>query len=299
MAFRIEPVRKIGAGKVRDIYDLGDDRLLLVASDRISAYDVVLPDPIPDKGAVLTAISRFFFELLDTPNHYLSTDISELALLESNSPDHALFSGRSMVVRKAEVVPVECVVRGYLYGSSWREYQAGGGPTTEQLRSGLVLGDRLPEPIFTPATKATEGHDENLDEAGARRLVGDDLYEELRKRSIAIYSQAAQFAADRGVLLADTKFEFGQSGDELILIDEVLTPDSSRYWPADEWKPGHDIPSFDKQYVRDWLDQARWDHQPPAPHLPAAVIEGTRQRYIEAHDRITGSDFSDYLAEHS
>ncbi|CAN5148564.1 phosphoribosylaminoimidazolesuccinocarboxamide synthase [soil metagenome] len=299
MAFRIEPVRKIGAGKVRDIYDLGDDRLLLVASDRISAYDVILPDPIPDKGAVLTAISRFFFELLDTPNHYLSTDISELALPESNSPDHAFFSGRSMVVRKAEVVPVECVVRGYLYGSSWREYQAGGGPTTEQLRSGLVLGDRLPEPIFTPATKATEGHDENLDEAGARRLVGDDLYEELRKRSIAIYSQAAQFTADRGVLLADTKFEFGQSGDELILIDEVLTPDSSRYWPADEWKPGHDIPSFDKQYVRDWLDEARWDHQPPAPHLPAVVIEGTRQRYIEAHDRITGSDFSDYLAEHS
>lgn len=299
MAFRIEPVRKIGAGKVRDIYDLGDDRLLLVASDRISAYDVVLPDPIPEKGAVLTAISRFFFELLDTPNHYLSTDISELALPESNSPEHAFFSGRSMVVRKAEVVPVECVVRGYLYGSSWREYQEGGGPTTEQLPSGLVLGDRLSEPIFTPATKATEGHDENLDEAGARRLVGDDLYEELRKRSIAIYSQAAEYAADRGVLLADTKFEFGQSGDELILIDEVLTPDSSRYWPADEWKPGNDIPSFDKQYVRDWLDQARWDHQRPAPHLPADVIEGTRQRYIEAHDRITGSLFSEYLEEHS
>jgi phosphoribosylaminoimidazole-succinocarboxamide synthase len=201
-----------------------------------------------------------------------------------------------MVVRKAEVVPVECVVRGYLYGSSWREYQAGGGPTTEQLPKGLTLADRLSEPIFTPATKATVGHDENLDEAGARRLIGDDLFEELRGRSIAIYNHAAKHAADRGVILADTKFEFGQIGDELILIDEVLTPDSSRYWPAEEWRPGQDVPSFDKQYVRDWLDQGQWDHQPPAPHLPSDVVEGTRRRYIEAHDRITGASFSDYLA---
>jgi phosphoribosylaminoimidazole-succinocarboxamide synthase len=292
-------VRKIGAGKVRDIYDLGDDRLLLVASDRISAYDVVLPDPIPDKGRVLTAISRFFFELLDTPNHYLSTDVSEFSLPESDWPDPDYFAGRSMVVRKAEVVPVECVVRGYLYGSSWREYQSGGGPTTEHLPAGLVMGDRLTTPVFTPATKATIGHDENLDEAGTRKLVGDDLYEELKKRSIEIYSQAARHGAERGVLLADTKFEFGHVGDELILIDEVLTPDSSRYWPADEWEPGQDVPSFDKQYVRDWLDQAKWDHKPPAPHLPPEVIEGTRARYIEAHDRITDADFSEYLKEHS
>ncbi|MGI8517708.1 MAG: phosphoribosylaminoimidazolesuccinocarboxamide synthase [Acidimicrobiia bacterium] len=293
-------MRKIGAGKVRDIYDLGDDRLLLVASDRLSAYDIVLPDQIPDKGRVLTAISRYFFDLLDTPHHYLSTDVSEFDLPESDWPaDPAFFAGRSMVVRKAEVVPVECVVRGYLYGSSWREYQAGGGPSTEQLPAGLHLADRLDEPIFTPATKATEGHDENLDEAGARKLIGDELYEELKQRSLAIYRQAAQHSADRGVILADTKFEFGHVGDELILIDEVLTPDSSRYWPGDEWEPGQDVPSFDKQYVRDWLDQAKWNHQPPAPHLPPEVIEGTRDRYVEAHDRITDSKFSDYLAEHS
>jgi phosphoribosylaminoimidazole-succinocarboxamide synthase len=296
MADRIGAVRKIGAGKVRDIYDLGDDRLLLVASDRISAYDVVLPDPIPDKGRVLTAISQFFFELLDTPNHYLSTDISEFDLPTSDWPDPDYFAGRSMVVRKAEVIPVECVVRGYLYGSSWREYQAGGGPTTEHLPPGLKLADRLTEPIFTPATKATEGHDENLDEAGARSLIGDDLYEDLRDTSIAIYQQAAQHAASRGVILADTKFEFGHVGDELILIDEVLTPDSSRYWPAEEWRPGQDVPSFDKQFVRDWLDRVHWDHQPPAPHLPSDVIEGTRRRYIEAHDRITDTAFADYLA---
>ncbi|MCA1736133.1 MAG: phosphoribosylaminoimidazolesuccinocarboxamide synthase [Actinobacteria bacterium] len=293
-------VRRIGAGKVRDIYDLGDDRLLLVASDRISAYDIVLPDQIPDKGRVLTAISRYFFDLLDTPHHYLSTDVSEFGLPESDWPaDPSFFAGRSMVVRKAEVVPVECVVRGYLYGSSWREYQAGGGPSTEQLPPGLRLADRLAEPIFTPSTKATEGHDENLDEAGARKLIGDDLYEELKARSLEIYHKAAEHSADRGVILADTKFEFGHFGGELILIDEVLTPDSSRYWPRDEWKPGSDVPSFDKQYVRDWLDQAQWDHHPPAPHLPPEVIEGTRDRYIEAHDRITDSKFSDYVAEHS
>lgn len=294
-----EPVRKIGAGKVRDIYDLGDDRLLLVASDRISAYDVVLPDPIPDKGRVLTAISKFFFELLDTPHHFLSTDISEFELPESDWPDPQYFAGRSMVVKKAEVVPVECVVRGYLYGSSWREYKAGGGPTTEHLPAGLQLADRLAEPIFTPATKATEGHDENLDEAGARNLIGDDLYEELKSRSLEIYKIAAEHAANRGVILADTKFEFGRTGDGLILIDEVLTPDSSRYWPADEWEPGTDVPSFDKQYVRDWLDRSQWDHQPPAPHLPPDVIEGTQQRYVEAHDRITGAIFAAYLAAHS
>jgi phosphoribosylaminoimidazole-succinocarboxamide synthase len=260
----------------------------LVATDRISAYDVVLPDPIPDKGRVLTALSLFFFDLLDTPNHFLSTDLSSL-----DAPSD--WVGRAMVVRRAEVIPMECVVRGYLYGSSWREYRSGGGPTTEHLPSGLRLAEQLEEPIFTPATKATSGHDQNLDEAGARALVGDDIYEELRQRSIAIYRAAADHAAQRGVILADTKFEFGTSDGELILIDEVLTPDSSRYWPADHWRPGNDVPSFDKQYVRDWLDRTGWDRNPPAPELPRSVIEGTRARYIEAYERITEASFDDYL----
>jgi phosphoribosylaminoimidazole-succinocarboxamide synthase len=204
-----------------------------------------------------------------------------------------------MVVRRAEVVPVECVVRGYLYGSSWREYRDGGGPTTEHLPSGLVLADRLPEPIFTPATKASSGHDENITESETRSLIGDDLYEELRRRSIDIYLRASEYAAAKGVVLADTKFEFGFAGDDLLLIDEVLTPDSSRYWPADEWVPGRDVPSFDKQYVREWLDTTDWDRTPPAPDLPDLVVEGTRSRYIEAYQRITGESFDDYLARHT
>lgn len=279
---------QVGAGKVRDIFAIDNDRLLLVATDRISAYDVVLPDPIPDKGRVLTALSLFFFDLLETPNHLLGTDLRGLEA----PPDWA---GRSMVVKRAEVIPMECVVRGYLYGSSWREYRAGGGPTTEHLPRGLRLADRLEEPIFTPATKAATGHDENLDEAAARNLVGDETYEELRRRSIAIYLTAAAHAAKRGVILADTKFEFGTVADELILIDEVLTPDSSRYWPANEWVPGNEVPSFDKQYVRDWLDQSGWNQSPPAPHLPRSVIAGTRARYIEAYERITEESFEDYL----
>jgi phosphoribosylaminoimidazole-succinocarboxamide synthase len=279
---------QVGAGKVRDIFAVDDDRLLLVATDRISAYDVVLPDPIPDKGRVLTALSLFFFDLLDTPNHLLGTDLAGLEV----PPD---WEGRSMIVKRAEVVPMECVVRGYLYGSSWREYRDGGGPTTEHLPQGLRLADRLEEPIFTPATKAATGHDENLDEAGARNLVGNETYEELRRRSIEIYLTAAAHAAKRGVILADTKFEFGTVDDELILIDEVLTPDSSRYWPANEWAPGSDVPSFDKQYVRDWLDQSGWNQSPPAPHLPESVIAGTRGRYIEAYERITEESFEAYL----
>jgi phosphoribosylaminoimidazole-succinocarboxamide synthase len=279
---------QVGAGKVRDIFAIDNDRLLLVATDRISAYDVVLPDPIPDKGRVLTALSLFFFDLLETPNHLLGTDLRGLEA----PPDWA---GRSMVVKRAEVIPMECVVRGYLYGSSWREYRGGGGPTTEHLPRGLRLADRLEEPIFTPATKAATGHDENLDEAAARNLVGDETYEELRRRSIAIYLTAAAHAAKRGVILADTKFEFGTVADELILIDEVLTPDSSRYWPANEWVPGNEVPSFDKQYVRDWLDQSGWNQSPPAPHLPRSVIAGTRARYIEAYERITEESFEDYL----
>jgi phosphoribosylaminoimidazole-succinocarboxamide synthase len=284
---------KIGSGKVRDLYAVDDQRLLLVASDRISAYDVVLPDPIPDKGRVLTGLSLFFFDLLDTPNHLLSTSLTDLG--DMSDTDTEWLAGRSMIVRRAEVIPVECVVRGYLYGSSWREYRAGGGPTTEHLGPGLVMGDKLDEPIFTPSTKATIGHDENLDEAGARNLIGNDLYQTLRDLSIDIYRRAADHAAAKGVILADTKFEFGLAGDELLLIDEVLTPDSSRYWPADRWTPGEDVPSFDKQFVRDWLDQSGWDHSPPAPSLPADVVSGTRDRYVEAYERITGTPFTDYL----
>ncbi|HUP15722.1 MAG TPA: phosphoribosylaminoimidazolesuccinocarboxamide synthase [Acidimicrobiia bacterium] len=284
---------KIGSGKVRDLYAVDDQRLLLVASDRISAYDVVLSDFIPDKGRVLTGLSLFFFDLLDTPNHLISTSLNDLG--DVSETDLDWLRGRSMIVRRAEVIPVECVVRGYLYGSSWREYRSGGGPTTEHLGAGLVMGDKLSEPIFTPSTKATTGHDENLDEAGACNLIGHDLYQTLRELSIAIYRKAADHAATKGVILADTKFEFGFAGDDLLLIDEVLTPDSSRYWPADRWTPGHDVPSFDKQFVRNWLDQSGWDHNPPAPSLPAEVIAGTRDRYIEAYERITGHRFTDYL----
>lgn len=285
----------LASGKVREIYEVDADHLLFVATDRISAYDVILNQPIPDKGRVLTGLSLHFFDLLDTPNHFVSTDLRGVEPLTEEQ--RAELAGRAMLVRRARVVPVECVVRGYLYGSSWAEYQKGGGPTTEHLPPGLQLADELPEPIFTPATKAESGHDENLTEAEARRILGDDLYEELRSRSLHIYRQAADYAAARGVILADTKFEFGFVDDELLLIDEVLTPDSSRYWPADEWRPGHPVPSFDKQYVRDWLDSTGWDRTPPPPDLPPEVIEGTRRRYVEAYERITGRSFDGYLAE--
>ena len=270
------------------------DHLLFVATDRISAYDVILNQQIPDKGKVLAGLSLYFFDYLDTPNHLVGTDLSRVPGLDED--DLEGLRGRSMVVRRAEVIPVECVIRGYLYGSSWREYRDGGGPTTEHLPPGLALADRLPEPIFTPATKAATGHDENLTEGETRRLLGDDLYEELRKRSVDIYLRASEHAATRGIILADTKFEFGFAGDDLLLIDEVLTPDSSRYWPADLWAPGHDVPSFDKQYVREWLDTTDWDRTPPPPDLPDDIVSGTRNRYIEAYERITGESFDDYLA---
>jgi phosphoribosylaminoimidazole-succinocarboxamide synthase len=284
----------IASGKVREIYEIDEEHLLFVATDRISAYDVILDQTIPDKGRVLTGVSLHFFELLDTPNHLVTTDLSGIPnLSEENQRE---LSGRTMVVRRAEVIPVECVVRGYLYGSSWREYRDGGGPTTEHLPDGLRMADKLPEPIFTPATKATTGHDENITEAQTREILGDDLYEDLRSRSIDIYMKGSAYAAERGVILADTKFEFGWSNGEILLIDEVLTPDSSRYWPGDEWVPGNEVPSFDKQYVRDWLERQAWDKTPPAPDLPADIVEGTRARYIEAFERITGKDFDDYLA---
>ncbi len=284
----------VASGKVREMYEVDSEHLLLVATDRISAYDVILNQPIPDKGRVLTGLSLHFFDYLDTPNHLVTTDLSGVAKLSGSALQE--LSGRAMVVRRAEVIPVECVVRGYLYGSSWREYRDGGGPTTEHLPPGLVLADRLPEPIFTPATKATTGHDENITESQTRDLLGDDLYEELRERSVDIYLRASEYAAGKGVILADTKFEFGFAGDDLLLIDEVLTPDSSRYWPADEWEPGQDAPSFDKQYVREWLDTTDWDRTPPPPDLPEEIVAGTRSRYVEAYERITGSSFDEYLA---
>ena len=283
----------LASGKVREIYEVDADHLLFVATDRISAYDAILTQEIPDKGRVLQGVSLHFFDRLDTPNHLVTTDLSAVEGLTDEQRTE--LAGRAMVVRRAEVIPVECVVRGYLYGSSWREYRDGGGPTTEHLPAGLSMADRLPEPIFTPATKATSGHDENITEAQTRQVLGDELYDELKRRSLDIYSRASDYAAERGVILADTKFEFGHSDGELLLIDEVLTPDSSRYWPADEYRPGHAVPSFDKQYVRDWLDSTGWDHNPPPPDLPADIVAGTRARYLEAYEKITGESFDQYI----
>jgi phosphoribosylaminoimidazole-succinocarboxamide synthase len=282
----------VASGKVREIYEVDADHLLFVATDRISAYDVILPTAIPDKGRVLTGVSLFFFDLLDTPHHMVTTDLDGLGLTAAEAAD---LRGRAMVVARADVLPIECVVRGYLYGSAWREYEAGGGPSTEDLPAGLRQADRLPAPVFTPATKAASGHDENLTESEARSIVGDAVYTEVRDRSIAIYERAAAHAAQRGVILADTKFEFGFVDSNLTLVDEVLTPDSSRWWPANEWTPGGPVPSFDKQYVRDWLDSTGWNHRPPAPALPDPVVSGTRDRYVEAYERITGNSFDEYL----
>ncbi len=271
------------SGKVRDIYEWEGD-LLMVASDRISIYDVVLPTPIPDKGKVLTQMSLFWFELTAdiVPNHLISEDVPEEV------------AERAMRVRKLEMYPVECVVRGYLSGSGWREYRESGAVCGIELPSGLLESDRLPEPIFTPATKAEIGdHDENVDFERAAEIVGDRaLMEELRRISIEVYSRGAAHAAERGILLADTKFELGRhAGAEIVLADEVLTPDSSRFWPADRYEPGRAQPSFDKQYVRDWADEAGWDHRPPAPELPPDVVEQTRARYVEAYERITERRF--------
>lgn len=290
---RVLTLPHVASGKVREIYEIDSNHLLFVATDRISAFDVILNQTIPDKGRVLTGLSLHFFDLLETPNHLVSTDLASVDGVTDAQREDLI--GRSMIVRRAEVIPVECVVRGYLYGSSWREYRDGGGPTTEHLPSGLRLADKLDEPIFTPATKATSGHDENITESETRRLLGDDMYQELRSRSLDIYRRATEYAAKRGVILADTKFEFGISDGELLLIDEMLTPDSSRYWPVDEYIPGRDVPSFDKQYVREWLETQPWDKTAPAPDLPDDIVAGTRVRYIEAYERITGRTFDEYL----
>lgn len=283
----------IGSGKVREIYEVDAARLVIVTTDRISAFDVVLGSPIPHKGQVLTGLSLHWFDLLDTPHHLISANLADIPGITGDTS--ADLAGRAMLVHRAEVIPMECVVRGYLYGSSFAEYDSGGGPTTEHLPEGLLKASKLDEPIFTPATKAESGHDENLTESDARDFVGDSLYEELKRRSVMLYERGTEYASDRGIILADTKFEFGMVNDEIVLIDEVLTPDSSRYWPADAWVPGNDIPSFDKQPVRDWLENESWDKTPPAPSMPAEVVTETSDRYIQAYELLTGSSFTDYL----
>lgn len=276
-------------GKVRDVYDLGE-QLLLVSSDRISAFDWVLPTGIPDKGRVLTQVSNFWFEKVDVPNHLLETDVTQMSL--PAGIDLEPLVGRAVLVRKTAVVPIECVVRGYLAGSGWKEYQADGTVCGVPLPAGLQESDRLPEPIFTPATKAEMGdHDENISFARMCQEVGSELAEELRRRSIEIYQRGAEHAQSVGILLADTKFEFGQIDGELILIDEAMTPDSSRFWPADLYEPGHSQPSYDKQFVRDWLSASDWDKNSEPPELPPDVVERTREKYIEACELITGAPF--------
>ena len=280
------PVRR---GKVRDIYDLGD-WLLLVSTDRISAFDWVLPSGIPDKGRVLTQLSRFWFERLDVPHHLLSCNVEEFDL--PSGIDRGPLVGRSMLARKTEVVPIECVVRGYLSGSALKEYQQTSAVCGIVLPPGLRDSDQLPEPIFTPATKAEIGeHDLNITFNETCQRVGRELAEELRRRSLELYKRGAAYALSRGILIADTKFEFGQVDGELILIDEVLTPDSSRFWPAHDYKPGQGQPSFDKQFVRDWLTESGWDKNSPPPELPPEVVAKTRAKYIEAFERISGETF--------
>ena len=276
-------LKLVASGKVREMYEIEDD-LLMVASDRISAYDVVLPTPIPDKGAVLTRMSVFWFETTGQicPNHMVTDDVPFGA------------EGRGLRVSRLEMYPVECVVRGYLSGSGWREYVKTGAVCGIELPSGLVESDKLAEPIFTPATKADVGdHDENIDFERAVELIGDRaLMEALRHATLELYEHARSHAAERGIIIADTKFEFGSSpGAEIVLGDEVLTPDSSRFWPADDYDPGRSQASFDKQYVRDWLDQSGWDHTPPGPDLPGDVVANTRAKYVEAYERITDRSF--------
>jgi phosphoribosylaminoimidazole-succinocarboxamide synthase len=274
----------LASGKVREIYELDENRLLLVASDRISTFDVVLPTEIPDKGRVLTGLSGFWFARTGeiVPNHLVAIQAD----------------GRSTEARRLAMLPIECVVRGYLAGSGWKDYLADGEVCGHRLPAGLRESERLPTPIFTPATKAHEGHDENIDRARAASLVGDEILAEAERVSLALYERAAAYAAERGILIADTKFELGLDPDGVLTLgDEALTPDSSRFWPADAYEPGRGQPSFDKQYVRDYCESLGWDKAPPAPELPQEVVDGTRARYVEAFERLTGIAFAEYLAD--
>jgi phosphoribosylaminoimidazole-succinocarboxamide synthase len=285
----ISDLELVRRGKVRDVYGVDDEHLLIVATDRISAFDCVLPTPIPRKGEVLTQLSRFWFKQLGhiTPNHLVTT---EIGLMPESVRRHAeILGGRSMLVRRTEVFPVECVVRGYLVGSGWKDYLRTGEVCGHKLPESLRESDQLSEPIFTPATKAEEGHDENISEARMREIIGDEATATLRAVSLQLYKEASAYARTRGIIIADTKFEFGRTPDgQIILIDEALTPDSSRFWPASEYEPGRSQPSFDKQYVRDYLEGLDWDKQPPAPPLPAEVAAATTERYLEAYRLLTG-----------
>lgn len=276
-------------GKVRDIYDLGD-ALLFIATDRLSAFDVVLPTAIPEKGRVLTRMSLFWFEKFRTlvPNHVITDDVAQYP--ESVQPFRDQIEGRSLLVRRASVFPIECVVRGYLAGSGWKDYQKTGRVCGIELGAGLRESDKLAEPIFTPSTKAATGHDENISEAQAADVVGVDVIRRLHDLSVEIYSRAADYAAGRGIIICDTKFEFGLIDDEISLVDEVLTPDSSRFWPAADYVPGRSQASFDKQFVRDYLEKAGWNKKPPAPELPQDVVASTSAKYIEAYRLLTGRD---------
>ena len=283
------------SGKVRDIYDLGGDRLLMVASDRISAFDVVMDESIPDKGRVLTAMTAFWFERFTdvVAGHLLTTEpVGLTEVLGEALP--AEMVGRTMVCRRAEMLPVECIVRGYITGSAWKEYQDSGTIHGEPAPRGLREADQLPEPLFTPSTKAETGHDVNISFEAAVDLIGVDLARRVRDASLDCYRRGAEWAFERGIIIADTKFEFGLADGELVLADEVLTPDSSRFWPADRWAPGSTPPSFDKQPVRDFLDGLDWDKRPPPPQLPAEVVAATSRRYVEAYERITGRSFADW-----
>jgi len=294
------PLPHVHSGKVRDIYAVGDDRLLMVTSDRLSAFDVVMAEPIPNKGRVLTAMTAFWFELFAQTapglvgSHLISTDVADLPPAVRDAEDLA---GRVMLCRKAEMLPVECIVRGYITGSAWKEYKKGGTMHGTPLPAGLLESSKLPEPVFTPSTKAEVGdHDENISFDAAAKLVGRELAERLRDVSLALYSRGAAWAAERGIIIADTKFELGRipGTGELVLCDEVLTPDSSRFWPVAQWKPGATPPSFDKQPVRDFLETLDWNKTPPPPPLPRAVVDATSTRYVEAYERITGRRFADW-----
>jgi len=290
----LEGLRHLASGKVRDIYAVDAEHLLLVASDRISAFDVVLPEQVPGKGEVLTALTQYWLgQLADlVPGHLVGWHASELP------PGARHLAGRAMLVRRLDMVPIECVARGYLVGSGWAEYQSSDTVCGIRLPAGLRQADRLEKPLFTPATKATTGHDENISEAEMAARVGEALTERLRDLTLAVYACGAEHAARRGILLADTKLEFGLApGGEVVLADEVLTPDSSRFWPAGAWEPGSSPPSFDKQFVRDWLEGQTWDKRPPAPALPPDVVAGTAARYREAYERLTNRPLDAWLTE--
>jgi phosphoribosylaminoimidazole-succinocarboxamide synthase len=294
---QLDGLTHLRSGKVRDLYDLDDEHLLLVASDRVSTYDCVHPTLVPDKGRVLTGVSQFWFDRIGdiVGSHLITTSIDDMPPAARVHADH--LRGRTMMVRKLEIVPFECVVRGYLVGSGWAEYQVDGTVCGIELPEGLVEASKLEEPIFTPATKAEDGdHDENVSFEMMVDALGEQLASRLRAISIALYLRGRDVAADRGIILADTKFEFGLLDGDVVLADEVLTPDSSRYWPADQWTPGTNPPSFDKQFVRDFATSTGWDKSPPAPALPDDVVSATRAKYAEAYERLTGESFDAWLA---